>query len=96
MQLADDGLVLGVVAGEVAEDSGSTGDSGDIIGSQKNNQLPQQVIQMVLHTNRGKQTVFTRQNGRGEVVGMTMANNVQYALRIVMTQICRCILYTMC
>ena len=48
MQLADDGLVLGVVAGEVGEHSGGAGDDVDVVGAEENDELPQEVVQVVL------------------------------------------------
>ena len=39
MQLAEYGLVLWVVAGEVAEDTGRAGHSGDVIGAEEADEL---------------------------------------------------------
>ena len=54
LELADDGLVLGVVAGEVAENASRAGDSGHVAGAQEHYQLPQEVIQMVLRGTQGQ------------------------------------------
>ena len=53
MQLADDGLVLGVVAGEVGEHSGGAGDDVDVVGVEEDDELPQEVVQVVLGERRG-------------------------------------------
>ena len=48
MQLTDNSLVLCIVAGEIRENVCRAGHNGSIIGTQKQNQLSQEVIKVVL------------------------------------------------
>jgi len=42
LQLAHDGLVLGIVGSQVGEDSGRAGDDGEVVAREKHDELAQE------------------------------------------------------